>query len=135
MVYVKGPNSILPELTYSNPSNFLIGDSVVTASSNIGDKAKNGTGSENFIQRTINFMYHNPETMEDVVIVEGGEYYQANLAPLSQLKAYAYKEESRTIEGVPSSVFGSWENYTCSSGFDSLFFDFDTISNLALVEF
>ncbi len=128
MGYVKGPDSILPDWTYSNPSNFNIGDNLVVASTNIGD---NSEDDPSFTQHIIKFMYRNPETMEDVVVVEGGDYKHPEELQYATPE-YIYREESRTIENKPSSLFGSWSNYTCSSGFDSFFFDENIIPSTNL---
>jgi hypothetical protein len=136
MGYVKGSDSILPDWTYPNPSNFHIGDILVTHlpdMDNPEDVDEDGPIGFGFFEHEIKFMYRNPDTLEDVIVVELRKWERIVLS--GSVSTYMYKEESRTIENNPSSVFGSWSNYTNRADFDSLFFDQDIIPTIDPNEF
>jgi len=124
MGYKKGSSSILLDWNPPTPSNFHIGNTLITYSPNMDNPEEdynNNTPGSGFFEHTINFMYRNPETLEDVVVVELREYETPTLDRL--LSEYPYREEGRTIENDPSSVFGS------------LFFDHDVFPTIYPDEF
>nr|WP_147664602.1 hypothetical protein [Candidatus Prometheoarchaeum syntrophicum]QEE17717.1 hypothetical protein DSAG12_03555 [Candidatus Prometheoarchaeum syntrophicum] len=148
MGYEKGPDSILPDWTYPNPSNYHIGDWLVRYSPTMDgnfhadspvtidwDNEIDEIPGFGFFKHTIKFMYRNPETLEDVVVVKIQEYENTYVDSITPFSPYLYKEEGRTIENDPDSECGVWLNYSKIIGFDILFFDQDMIPTIDLNEF